>query len=165
MTFILSQHRWLAAMTQDMKRKDKPEKTDFSWLDAFHLGGIERSIAAGEYVDGAELAAALRRHGSRPIPPDVLDYLYRFLEGRVDKPRGRKAWPEAEIRNFHTVIRGLYRKHLERLTERKRRHGRPAGWTNLEGTPAEISARIVARRFLYGAESWRTVQNTASSYK
>lgn len=138
---------------------------DFSHLNAFHLGGVERDINAGKYVEPGELAEALRKHGELPISPEVMDYLCRFLEGRVQKPKGRKPWPDVEKRRFHMVCRGLYRIYLDHLTERKRQYGHPAGWTNLDGTPAEIAARIVAKRFLYGAESWRRIQNIASSHK
>lgn len=137
----------------------------FAYLDELHLGGIERQLAAGEYVDGSELAAALRRHELRPIPPKVLDYVCRLLEGKVPKPNGRKPLPRVEVDRGDMIIRGLYRIYLSRLKERTQLYGRPAGWTKLDGTAAEIAARIVAKRFLYGPESWRTVQNIASSRK
>lgn len=144
--------------------KDGPIER-FAYLDELHLGGIERSIAAGEYVDGAELAAALRKHEARPIPPAVLDYLCRFLEGNVDKPKGRKPWPEVERHRINMIIGGLYHRYIDYLTDRKRCYGHPAGWTSIEATPAEMAARLVARRFHYGERSWRTIQNIASSRK
>jgi len=139
--------------------------TDFSHLNNLHMGGIERDLKAGKYVEPEVLAAALRKHGSQPIPPEVLDYLCRFLEGSVPIPKGRKPWPKFDRQRFETLVAGLYRRYLERLTDRKRLYGQPAGWTKLDGTPAEVAARIVAKRFMYGAESWRRVQNIASSRK
>jgi len=147
------------------KTAEKGGGTDFSWLNAFQLGGVERKIDAGEYVDGAELSSALRKHGQQPISPEVLDYLCRYLEGQIEKPRGRKLLPGAEIRRNHMIIRGYYRIYLDRLTDHKRCLGRSAGWTKLGWTPAEMAARIVAKRFMYGAKSWRRVQNIASSHK
>ena len=140
----------------------------FAYLGDHHLGGIERCIAAGAYVDGSELASSLRNHGTRPIPTAVMDYLCRFLEGFFSKPRGRKGWqgwPRAERLKLDMIVTGSYRRNLKRLTDRRDRYGHPAGWTRLEGTPGEIAARIVAKQFLFGEESWRSVQNIASSRK
>lgn len=150
-------------MAKDRRTSKKGTTGRFAHLDALHLGGIERRIAAGEYVDGVELAEAFRKHGSRPIPAAVLDYLCRYLEGAIDKPKGRKPWPEVERQRHDTIVSGLYHRYLEHLTDRKRRYGAPAGWTGIDYTPAELAARLVARRFHYGEKSWRTVQNIASS--
>lgn len=144
-------------------RNENPGR--FAYLDELHLGGIERSIAAGEYVDGIELAAALRKHGSRPIPSAVLDYLCQYLEDAINKPKGRKPWPKADRHRLDMIVSGLYHRYLDHLTDRKRRYGHPAGWTGFDFTPAEIAARLVARRFHYGEESWRTIQNIASARK
>jgi hypothetical protein len=156
------------AMAKSSTQRPIRKSDRFSYLNELHLGGIQRRIAAGDYVDGAELAAALREHGARPLPPDVLNYLCRLLEDDVPKPKGRKGWknaPPADELRYNMVVRGLYKRHLDRLTERTHRYGKPAGWTKLDGSAGKIAARIVAKRYLSGAESWRTVQNIASSRK
>lgn len=137
----------------------------FAYLDELHLVGIEKEIAADKYVSAADLSSALRKHGSRPIPSAVLDYLCDLLEGKVRKPKGRPGRPAFEIRRWHMVIRGLYKLRQRWLNERKRRYGHPAGWTNLDMAAAEIAARLVAKYYLSGPESWRRVQNIASSHK
>jgi hypothetical protein len=140
----------------------------FSYLNEFHLGGVQRRISAGDYIECAVLAVALRNHGPRPLPPDVLNYLCQTLEGAIPKPKGRKGRtnaPEADELRYKTVIRGLYKHYLDQLSERAHRYGKPAGWTKLDGTAGEIAARVVAKRYWYGEGSWRTVQNIASSRK
>jgi hypothetical protein len=152
-------------MAKDSPTSKSKKAERFAYLDKLHLGGIERRIAAGEYVDGAELAEALRKHGSRPIPSAVLDYLCRCLEGAINKPRGQKPWLKVDHQRYDMIVSGLYRRYLVHLTDRKRRYGAPAGWTKIEYTPAELAARLVARRFRQSELSWRAVQNIASSRK
>ena len=143
----------------------------FSYLDELHLGGIERRIAAGEYVDGAELADALGRHGQRPIPEPVLDYLCRYLKDEVDRPSGRPAMLEVERRRQEMFVRWAYRRNLAWLQKRKKRYGDLKGWSQIQGSdfwvgpPSEKAARMAAFRFWYGARSWRTVVNLSSSRK
>jgi hypothetical protein len=149
--------------TDDIPKRIQTGK--FAYLDDLHLGGIERQLAAGEHVEAAELVFALRKHGQRPIPPVVLDYICRMLEGRVRKPKGRRAQPELVRRRLRMLIGGIYRDYLARLEERRHKFGAPAGWTRLEYSPGELAARIVAKNYLGRPESWRTVQNIASSRK
>lgn len=152
-------------MAKDGPTRKSKKAERFAYLDELHLGGIERRIVAGEYVDAAELAEALRKHGSRPIPSAVLDYLCRCLEGAIDKPRGRKTWLEVDRQRYDMILSGLYRRYLVHLTDRKRRYGAPAGWTKIEYTPAELAARLVARRYWHSELSWHAIQNIASSRK
>jgi len=143
----------------------------FAHLDELHLGGIERRIAAGEYVDGVELAEALRKHGSRPIPAAVLDYLCRYLEGDIAKPRGRKPVPTVEQRRQQMLVRYSYRRYLAWLKGRKMRYGHLDGWPRIraaswwQGPPHERAARMAAHRWSYGDDSWRSVHNLLSSRK
>lgn len=96
---------------------------NFSHLNAFHLGGIERKIDAGEYVDGTELGSALREHGQQPIPPKVLEYLCRFLEGQLKKPRGPKPLA-APLRAAHCWPQCIQRTEESlRLGQDQWRHG------------------------------------------
>ena len=143
----------------------------FAHLNGLHLGGIERSIAKGDYVSAEDLAATLRKHGSRPIPPSVLDYLCRLLEGKVAKPKGRDALPELDKRRRRWKLRNFYQRNLTWLQGRKARYGHLDGWPAIreadfwKGPLNEIATRMVARRVGYGAESWRRVQNDISSRK
>ena len=137
------------------RRKFKFEIDLMAWL--------EGRISTGDYIDSSELASLLRQHGSRPIPEPVLEYICGHLEGTIEKPKGRKPMPAVERQRLDTIISGLYQIYLDHLSERARRYGIPAGWTNLTYTPAELAARLVARRFHYGEQSWRTVQNIAST--
>jgi hypothetical protein len=152
-------------MPKSTPKTDSGKAPNFDYLNELHLVGIEESVAAGKYVSAEDLSSALRKHGARPISPAVLDYLCNMLEGNVAKPKGRKGLPEFEARRWHMVIRGHYQNRRRWLEERKDRYGHPTGWTKLDGTAAEIAARIVAKRWLSGPDSWRTVQNIASSRK
>ncbi len=156
------------------KKADSPSRAPdqmFAHLDELHLKGIERRVAEGEYVSAEELVAALRKHGSRPLPPAVLEYLCRLLEGKVAKPKGRKALPSVEKRHRRMIVRHFYLRNLAWLQDRKARYGHLDGWPSIrqakwwQGPPNERAARMVAERISYGAESWRDIQNEASSQK
>ena len=67
---------------------------DFSHIRVKKMRMVKHFLDRGDYVEGADLAAALREQDGKPVPPQVLDYLCRYLEGNVTKPRGRKAIPE-----------------------------------------------------------------------
>ena len=158
-------------MTNNSRDHNAGTTGRFSYLDELHLGGIERKIRDGVFVDGAELAAALRHHGPRPIPEPVLDYLCRYLKDEVDRPSGRPARPEVERRRLEMFVRWAYRRNLAWLQKRKKRYGDLKGWLRIQGSdfwmgpPSEKDARMAARRFWYAADSWRTVVNLSSSRK
>ena len=158
-------------MAEKDDNSSKVPSPRFAHLNELHLGDIERRIAKGEYVSAEDLAAALRKHGSRPISPCVLDYLCRFLEGKVIAPKGRKALPKFQRLRNRLILLGMYRPYLSWLRRRKRRDQHLEGWPIIreadfwKGPPNEIAARMVARRVGYGAESWRRVQNLISSRK
>jgi hypothetical protein len=158
-------------MAKDSLTSKSKKARRFAYLDEMHLGGIERRVAAGEYVDAAELAEALRKHGSRPIPSAVLDYLCRCLEGKIGKPRGRTPKPIAEQNRRQMLIRYSYRRYYAWLKERKKRYGRLDGWPLIraaswwQGPPHERAARMAAHRWFHGDDSWRSVNNRVSSQK
>lgn len=134
----------------------------FSHLEVDYMRWLAGRIERGEYVAGAELAMSLRAHGSRPIPEAVLDYLCRYLEGQVERPKGRKPLPAMDQRRIDMIIRGLYYHYYGYLKNRERRYGHHAGWTKCTYPPGEMAGRLVARHYYYGECSWRTVQNIAS---
>lgn len=143
----------------------------FAHLRELAMCKVESFLDRGRYVDGADLAAALREQAGKPIPPKVLDHLCRYLEGKVAKPRGRKAVPGAEKHWRLMFVRHHYRRNLSWLQARKKRYGGLDGWPSIQqadwwqGPPNERAARMAARRWLYGAESWRRVHNLISSRK
>ncbi len=143
----------------------------FAHLRVFAMRNVEFFLDRGRYVDGADLAAALREQAGKPIPPKVLDHLCRHLEGKVTKPKGRKAIPGAEEQRRLMFIRYHYRRYLAWLQARKKRYGGLDGWPSIQqadwwqGPPNERAARMAAHRWLYGAESWRSVHNLVSSRK
>ncbi|RJF88612.1 hypothetical protein D3874_17750 [Oleomonas cavernae] len=104
-------------------------------VEVNHMARLEQRIAAGDMIDGPDLAAVLRQHGSRPIPDAVLDYLCRFLEGSISKPKGRRPLPELDRRKRDMIIADLYHRYLGWLAARARRYGHPAGWTSLDYPP------------------------------
>ena len=125
---------------------------------------ITKRIQSGDYVGAAELADVLRSEFVGKIPDVLLEYLCQFLTGNVKKPRGRPPLLPVDKRLQRMVIKGVYRQYTDRLIRRQSREGRPAGWTDLPYTPAEMAARIVARNWYYGEESWRSVQTISSNY-
>lgn len=143
----------------------------FAHLREFAMNKVEVFLDRGRYVDGPDLAAALREQAGKPIPPKVLDHLCRYLEGKVTKPKGRKAIPGAEAHRRLMFTRYYYQRQLAWLQARKKRYGGLNGWPSIQqadwwqGPPNECAARMTAHRWLYGAESWRSVHNLISSRK
>ena len=121
-------------------------------------------MESGE-ISGSELADVLRCEASGAIPDVLLDYLCRFITGNVNKPRGRRPLPRIVKRQIDMAITGFYSRYTQKLIERKAREGHAAGWIHLTYSPSELAARIVAKNFHYGEESWRSVQNIASRYR
>ena len=145
--------------------------SEFAHLRVFEMKWVQHSLERGKYVDGDRLAAALREQAGKPIPPAVLDYLCRFLEGKVSKPKGRKSVPLSEQHRTQMLVRYSYNRYLEWIKARKKRYGNLEGWSFIkeanwwQGPPHERAARMAARRWLHGAESWRSVHNLLSSSK
>ncbi len=143
----------------------------FAHLRVFAMRKAEFFLDRGRHVDGADLAAALREQAGKPIPPKVFDHLCRYLEGKVTKPKGRKAIPGAEKHRRLMFIRYHYQLYLAWLQARKKRYGGLDGWPSIQqagwwqGPPSERAARMTAHRWLYGVESWRSVHNLVSSRK
>jgi len=158
-------------MVGPVDKSSRKSGSMFSYLDELHLGGIEEKIRDGQFVDGEELARALQAHGLRAPSDVVLAYLCQYLRGKVKRPRGRPRPSDLDRRYRDMVVSGSYRRNLAWLEKRKNSDGDNMGWSLLQGadfwqgTRAEKAARMVARRFLGGAESWRRVQNIASSHK
>lgn len=153
----------------DTGQTEKDSK--FAHLRVLEMKGVQHSLERGEYVDGGRLATAIREQAGKPIPPDVLDYLCRFLEGKVSKPKGRKPVPISEQHRTRMLLRYSYNRYLDWLKARKKRYGHLEGWSFIkeaswwQGPPNERAARMAAHRWLYGAESWRHVHNLLSSSK
>lgn len=132
------------------------------------LTNLERKIAAGRYVTGLELAETLRANSDKQLPEPVLDYVCRFLEGRINKPKGRpKEGSLGLIRRMVAVE--YYQRCLTWLQSRKRSCGLE-GWAQIreadwwQGPANERAARMTAHR-LFPNHTWRHVQNLVSVSK
>lgn len=128
---------------------------------------VERALATQGYVADEELAQALRANPGAPLPPPVLDYLCRRLEGNAGPPRGRRRRREM-TRLRDALIGVLYGTYLRRLQVRARRSGLPErpGVDWWRGPPHERAARMTAerlRRLGFPALDWRHVLNLVSS--
>lgn len=158
-------------MTENDGKPQHAKTHDFSHLRVLHMRVVQGLLDQGKYVDGTKLAAALRQEAGKPVPPQVLDYLCRYLEGDVAKPKGRKPQPASDKRWRDAVVRYQYRRFLTWLQGREARYGHLEGWPRIrgaewwQGPPNERAARIVAHGWWYGVGSWRTVQRIASSQK
>ena len=151
--------------------EEQKSSNPFAYLAEMHLNVINASIRAGKYVYPDELAAALRRHGERPVPIEVTDYICRMLEDDIKKPKGRKARSKADKLRWNMLIRGTYHRYLIWLQQRKTRDGHLMGWKALQtadfwqGPAHEKAARMTAQFFGYGPHAFRRIQNIASAQK
>lgn len=152
-------------MQQDAINHPDPGESKFSWLNAYHLGGIERALAAGDYVYPEDLTDALRLNGSRPIPPAVFDYLCRVLEGEIQRPKGRRPRSKVEAQRQQNLVTGAYYRYFDWLQVRRRKYGRPKGLTRGDPAPSEIAARLVARNVFGDSTSWESIRNMVRSRK
>lgn len=141
----------------------------FDHLSKFAFAGLKQKLAEGGYVSGKDLAAALRRFGDRVLDPTVREYIAQHLEGAIAPPKGRRPLPPIDRRLRDMLVRGCYRRAQAWLHGRGIRRAEDGGWRQIkgadfwQGTASEIAARMVARRWLSGVESYRTVQNIAAS--
>ncbi len=144
------------------------KKTKYD-IEVLWMNHAQEMLKRSEYVDGELLAKAIRCNGNQPIPSDVLEYLCRFLEGKEALTKGRKPVPRYHVNQMLMIMGGIYDKNLRWLKARRKKYGHLEGWSSIrksnfwQGPPNEIAARMVARKFSYGAESWRSVQNRISS--
>ncbi len=143
----------------------------FAYLAEMHLAGIHPRIRAGNYVYPDELATVLRRHGERPVPAMITDYICRMLESDIKKPKGRRARSKADKLRWNMLIQGTYQRYLTWLQQRKIRDGHLMGWKALQtadfwqGPAHEKAARMTAQFFGYGPHAFRRIQNIASAQK
>ena len=157
-------------MTEKYQPNGDNSQSKFN-IEILWMKRVQGMIVRGEYVDGEWLANALRHSDGQPIPKDVLNYLCRFLEGKIEAPKGRKPIPAAHKAQMTMVMRYHYKRNLQWLRARKKLYGHLDGWTCIKnadywlGPPNEIAARMVAKRFFYGAEAWRSILNQISSQK
>lgn len=145
--------------------------TDFD-IRVLYMKLVEEKLASGDYVDAQALADAIRDHGDAPLPPAVADYLCRFLEGKVPKPKGRHALPWYERKMLRAMQRHVYHRYRDWLTARKKRYGRLFDWPGLQNytkagprpmPPSELAARLTAKRFGKSEDAWRSIQTEISS--
>ena len=148
----------------------KSDQSKFGYVRAIHFRDAERRIDHGQYVSAEELVALLRKRGKAPVPGAVLDYIASHLAGDVQKPRGRKKLNEAGVARHHMIIRFEYKRLLALFREGKslsdvdrELYGETPIEMTANITPAQRAARLVACAWYHGAESWKTVQNIASS--
>jgi hypothetical protein len=131
---------------------------------------LQREIRAGEFVPPATLAAEIRQHAGHPIPPEVIEYVCRVLEGKVKRRRGRKPLSLFERRRIQMMVKALYLLFCEEVREEKREFTRRAQLTRRGRTQpidkrsiSEIAAELTARHYGMGPRSARTIQNIISA--
>lgn len=150
---------------------DRPDGPDFSHLRALHFKDLERRIAGGEVVPAEELAHLVRKRKGLAVPDAVIEHMCAHLAGEVARPRGRPRENPIETHKRNLFATALYRLlrtagSLEEQTELAEAWlGEGHADIAPDATLAERAARIAAKLFLSGEESWRTLQNLASSQK
>ena len=73
-----------------------------------------RRIEKGDYIDGENLADALRNKDNLPFPKIFLDYLCRFLAREVRRRRGRPKVPNSKSQHLGET----HRRYLGHITKR-----------------------------------------------
>jgi len=74
-------------MASTIKPNDNKPQSRYS-IEILWMKRVQEKVARGEYVDGEWLANALRNGDEHPISKGVLDYLCRFLDGKIEAPKG-----------------------------------------------------------------------------
>lgn len=142
----------------------------FGYIRALHFQGVEERIAKGQYVSAEQLADLVRTRGDVPVPDGVIDYMCQHLAGEIKKPRGRPAMSDIEDKRRKMFVKHEYPRLLgvlqkgELSPEDLELYGEEEE-SALKATPSERAARLVAKVFLSGPESWKQVRNIAASKK
>lgn len=146
------------------------ESNPFRHIKALHFESAKKKIANGEYISAEELVHLIQTRDEVEVPQAILDYVCAHLVGDVEKPKGRPKFPDVYVNRRNMMIAAEYRKLLSRLQsgelspdDIKIYGDEPA--KNKAFTPSERAARMVAKLFLYGEESWQRARNIASSQK
>ncbi len=150
---------------------EETEDPKFEHLRTLHFGGVQRAIAEDKFVSTKDLASLIRSRGDIEVPDDVLAYVCRHLAGEIRKSSGRPNYGEIETKKRNMMIAREYKRLLNVLragslsTQDVGIYGTEDRSVVQDLTSAVRAARLVAGLFLSGAESWRSVQNIASSQK
>jgi hypothetical protein len=105
---------------------------------------IQRTLEQGEFVDARELALVLRENPGKVLPDPIRDYMIRWLEGKVKRPRGRqRGSPLQEARNAYASV--LYREYLETFQRETKESGKPSRSGKRPRAPHLRAAERVAR--------------------
>jgi hypothetical protein len=126
---------------------------------------IERKLARREFIDGTELALALRNNSDAVLPPAIRDYLIRWLEGKVKIPRGRKRGRATQQARAHLACI-LYEEYLAQFQEeaRQRRDTSHGKKLRSQPSPHECAAERVARE-LFPNHTPAYVRNLVSKHR
>lgn len=153
------------------EKADPPKGASFNELRRLHFGGVERDIREGRYVDPAQLAELVRARGDVGIPDAVIEYMCAHLAGEISPPRGRPSADPIEERKLDMIIHAEYQR-LSRVLKSGslsaddfQTYGPEDNPYEESRTPAERAARLVAARFGYGPESWKTILNISTKYR
>ena len=119
------------------------------------------------WIETNDIVTAISALAREPIPPNLLDYIRRRLDGTVRKRQGRgRAATRRQEQGRNLAICVFFYRYEAWLTARARRHGLK-GWAALagadwwQGPPSERAARMVQRRIQQHNLSWRTIRNIA----
>ncbi len=129
---------------------------------------LKSSSKRRAYIPPEQIARALKEIPGIPLPPDIHDYLFDFLQGKIPAPAGRPPVSEMRLSQIKkTLIPLTYARYLAWLRRRRRSMGlegwkpiRDADWW--QGPPNERAARMTCRYLGLPMMNWRTVQNIVS---
>ena len=63
----------------------------------------------GEQLSGPDLASAIKETGLANLPPELVSYLYDFLNGKIGNQRGRKPMRKSERSALVNLTKLIYR--------------------------------------------------------
>lgn len=137
-----------------------------------HMAMVENQLENGEFVNGRQIAAALRQHKGKQLPDNVLHHVCGLLDGTIKQKRGRKTVKKLAMIQQPCVQRAIYQNILKQARQRKKKLG---GFTALgihhrdnlcqDMAANELAARLTARKAGMGNDGWRSLQNQLSSHK
>jgi hypothetical protein len=127
-------------MARAPKSSEKPSdgRTPFDLFGPGAFWAVQHQLERGEYVDGKELALVLRKNPGKALPDPIREYMIRWFEGEVKRPRGRR--PGGAVKELRDALAyALYREYLEQF-QREVKSIRKAAQTGRRPRPPHFRA-------------------------
>jgi hypothetical protein len=151
-------------MTRASKASQVSSKTIFDLFGPGTFDDIQRKLERGEFVDGHELALTLRQNPDVALPDPIREYMIRWFEGKVKRPRGRK--PRGSVKEIRDALAGvLYREYLAEFQREARSRNKRDGRSQKSSKPPHERAAEEVRRELFPNHTAAYVLNLVSKQR